>query len=584
MYTTCFSVIKTNVMKFILLFLSLFFLLVSTHSGQSFDEAMDLYNNEQYAEAAELFSGLSDEQSFLFAGKSYLALSEFSLALPFLQSAAQSTQETLRHEAEYSLALTHFGLKNYDKSLQYLYNIAQNSRGTLRADGRNFYGQILDFLTAKQRFDLLYRIESQAIRYDLVNRSRSFLDPAVYRHMVSELVKMTANPSEKSRIERELLTSVTLQPVRFRYPSAPPGTVYNIGVILPTFDEDDPDFTISRNLYFGMLLAADDFNSRNTEKKVNLIFRNSAEHPDTTAAVFKELVFSKGVSAVVGPLFSEPAIRLAELAEEYRIPMLAPLANADDLNRGYNYTFQLNPTLETHGRQMARFAVQQLRLNRIAIFLEQGMAGRVSAMAFQREAERLGANITYFIEDNFAPIGYDLSEYTQLFTRDAALIDSLNITPSQAIYAPFSGQASQTMMNLLLNDLEAMGSNLVIMGTEEWQHFTLTEYQQNFFEVYYSQSFSDIADRSAQNFFRQDYETRFGRMPDRFSKIGFDTGNYLFRNFEIAGNPEYLSRAMRTDTQYNGLIVRIRFDGERMNQYLNINGLSNRAKERLGIE
>jgi ABC-type branched-subunit amino acid transport system substrate-binding protein len=572
-------------MKSIFLLLTYLLLLVNTAAGQSFDNGMDLYNDEQYAEAAKLFSGLSDEQSLLFAGKSYLALSEFSLALPFLESAAQSTQETLRHEAEYSLALTQFGLGNYDKSLQYLYYVAQNSRGSLRNDARNFYGQILDFLTAKQRFDLLYRIESYAIRYDLVNRSRSFLEPGVYRHMVSELIKLTANTSEKSRIERELLTTgTTLQPIRFRYPSAPAGTVYNIGIILPTFEENDPDFTIPRNLYFGMLLAADDFNSRNTGKKVNLIFRNSAEHPDTTAAAFKELAFSKGVSAVVGPLFSEPAIRLAELAEEYRIPMLAPLANADDLNRSYNYTFQLNPTLETHGRQMARFAVQELRLNRIAIFLEEGMAGRASAVAFQREAESLGARITYFIEDNFAPIGYDLSEYTELFTRDAALIDSLNITPSQAIYAPFSGQASRTMMNLLLNDLEAMGSNPVILGSEEWQHFSLTEYQQNFFEVYYSQSFGDISDQSAQNFFRQDYETRFGRTPDMFSKLGFDTGNYLFRNLEIAGNPEYLSRALRTDTQYDGLVIRIRFDGERMNQNLRINGLSNRAKQRLGTE
>lgn len=569
-------------MKCLFILILFLFLLVNTHSAQSFDEAMVLYDNEQYAEAAELFSLFTDYQSQLFAGKSFLALSEFSRALPFFQSAVQSTQQTLRHEAEYSLALTHFGLHNYDKSLQYLYSVVQNNTGSLRTEARNFYGQILDYLTAKQRFDLLYRLDSAAIRYDLVNRSRSFLDPAVYRHMVSELIKMTANATEKSRIERELLTTSPLQTVRFRYPVAPAGTVYNIGVILPTFQEHEPDFTIPRNLYFGMLLAADDFNSRNPDKKVNLIFRNSAEHPDTTAAAFKELVFSKGVSAVVGPLFSEPALRLADLAEEYRVPMLAPLANADDLNRSYNYTFQLNPTLETHGRQMARFAVQELRLNRIAVFLERGMAGRASAVAFQREAERLGAQITYFIEEHFAPIGYDLSEYTELFTRDAALIDSLNLTPSQAIYAPFSGQASQTMMNLLLNDLEAMGNNLVILGSEEWQHHNLTEYQQNFFEVYYSQSFSEIADHSALNFFRQDYETRFGRTPDLFSKIGFDTGNYLFRNLEIAGNPQYLTRALRTDSQYNGLALRIRFDGERMNQHLNILGLSNRAKERLG--
>jgi hypothetical protein len=36
-------------------------------------------------------------------------------------------------------------------------------------------------------------------------------------------------------------------------------------------------------------------------------------------------------------------MRMAELAEEYRVPMFAPLANSDELNLDYNYTYQMNP-------------------------------------------------------------------------------------------------------------------------------------------------------------------------------------------------------------------------------------------------
>ena len=565
--------------SFTLIFLLLFF---SSAFAQSFDDAMDLYNSNQYGEAAQIFSQLDDDRARLFAGKSYLAISEYTTSNKFLYDVLQNAEESLQHEAMYTLALSHFELKNYDRTLRYLYSLAENSRSGLRSDARNFYRQILNYLSAQERFDVLYRLDSPGIRFDLVRSSRSFLDPDIYDIIVAELYKMTADETERNRIENMLMVSPELRPLAFQYPTAPEGTLYNIGVILPEFDEDDPDFTIPRNLYFGMLLAADDFNSRNINQKVKLTFRNSHENPDSTAKALTELAWVKKIDAVIGPLFSEPAERMARLSEEFRVPMLAPLANADDLNQDYNFLFQLNPTLETHGKLMARFAVQDLRLRNIAIILEEDAPGRPSAMAFRREAERLGAKITYFIEENFAATGYDFSEVTEVFTRDEALIDSLNITQSQAIYAPFSGEAATTKMNLLLNDLEAMQNNLVILGSEEWENHRLTDYQQRFFEVYSTQAFRDVTGTPASEFFKEDYEARFGSEPDRFSRIGYDAATFLFHNLETAGNPVYLTRALKSAPQHNGLSVRVYFNGQRINQGLNIRPLSDRAIQRLG--
>jgi ABC-type branched-subunit amino acid transport system substrate-binding protein len=569
------------IMKQILSTLIFILFFYANLTAQTFDDAMDLYNNEQYEEAAELFVQTDDDRAQLFAGKSYLALSEYTEANTYLYRALEIGPESLQHEALFTLALSHFELKNYERSLQYLYKLAESTnRSGLRSDARRFYNQILNYLSASERFEILYRLESPGVRFDLVKSSSNFLDSDTFDIMVSELLKMTTGQSEINRIENDLLAGTELRPLRNQYPTAPEGTIYNLGVILPEFDEEDPDFTIPRNLYFGMLVAADDFNSRNINQKVKLTFRNSHEDPDSTAKALTELAWVKKVDAVIGPLFSEPASRMAELSEEYRVPMLAPLANADDLNRDYNYLFQLNPTFETHGRVMARHAVQNLRLNNIAIFLEEGEISRSSALAFRREAERLGANITYFIEEDFEARGYDLSEAIEVFTRDAALIDSLNITRSQAIYAPFTGQASTTMMNLLLTELEAMQSNPVILGSEEWEHYSLTDYQQRFFEIYYSQPFHETTNTAASDFFEEDYESRFGSSPDLFSRVGYDAATFLFQNLETAGNPLYLSRAMRTAPVHNGLAVRIHFNGQRINQSPFIRPLSDRARER----
>ena len=556
-------------------------LLVSGISAQSFNDGMDLYNNEQYQEAAELFSQIGDQRSQLFAGKSHLALSHYPMANIYLNRALNGGMESVRHEALYTLALSHFEIKNFDRSLTYLHELIESRNQTgLRNDARRFYSQILDYLTTGQRFELLHRLDIPAIRFDLVIRSRTYLDNDTFQILANELLKITEDPEMISRIESELRITTTRRSTA-AFPTAPIGTVYNVGVILPEFDETDPDFTISRNLYFGMLLAADDFNSRSIDQKVRLHFRNSAEDPDITARAFTELIWSNYVDAVIGPLFSEPATRMARLSEDNRIPMLAPLANSDQLNRDYNYTFQLNPTFETHGKEMARFAVQELRLNSLAIITEPDSPGRASALAFRHEAERLGANITYYIEEDFAASGYDFTGVTEVFTPDEVLIDSLGYKRSQAIYAPFTGQASTTMMNLMLNALESMRSELVILGNEELEFSELTPFQQSFFEIYYTQSFNDDLDLSALSFFEEDYETRFGIIPDRFSRLGYDTATYLFESLERAGNPEYLERALRTSPIHDGLAIRIQFSGNRINQHLYIRPHSDRAKSKL---
>lgn len=559
-------------------------LLLTSHIyAQSFNDGLNLYNSDQFTEAAELFSLLEDQRSQLFAGKSYIALSQYPKANAYLNNALAGDIESVRQEALYSLALSHFELKNFDRSLNFLYELIKGSSQTgLRSDARRFYTQILDFLSTAQRFELVHKLDSPDIRFDLFIRSRPYVDSDTFQILSNELLKVTEDPDMIRRIESELRITSGIQRMIETYPTAPIGTVYNVGVILPEFDENDPDFTIPRNLYFGMLLAANDFNSRNIDQKVKLHFRNSVENPDSTARAFTELVWSNYVDAVIGPLFSEPATRMARLSEDYRIPMLAPLANSDQLNRDYNYTFQLNPTLETHGRDMARFAVQDLGLNTIAIITETGSAGRTSALAFRHEAERLGAHISYYIEEDFASSGYDFTDVTQVFTPNEVLIDSLNYTRSQAIFAPFTGQASTTMMNLMLNALESMRSEQVILGSEEWEFAELTPFQQRFFEIYYSQPYDLSRDDSALTFFEEDYESRFGSVPDRFSKLGYDTATYLFDSLERAGNPVYLERALKTSPPHDGFSMRIHFNGNRINQHLYIKPLSDKAKSRFG--
>ncbi|TVQ66763.1 MAG: amino acid ABC transporter substrate-binding protein [Balneolaceae bacterium] len=555
----------------------------ATLFSQSFDEALGHFRAERYTEAATLFSQLEDERSSLFAGKSYLSLFEYTLANSYLYRAYQTADDSrIREEAAYSLGQSHFHLKNFDKSLEYLHQLIESDNRTgLRNDARRLYFQILDYLSRSQRFDTLFRLQNPSVRYDLTLRSRSFLDSDSFQLLVDELIKMTSDEREKMRLKNELSRSQSSRSVISSFPIAPIGTVYHVGVILPEFDENDPEFSISRNLYFGMLLAAEDLNSRNIDQKVKLSFRNSAENTDTTARAFIDLVAAHKADAIIGPLFSEPASRLASLSEEFQIPMIAPLANSDQLNRDYNYTFQINPTFEMHGRAMARFAVQELRLDTLAIITEKDSPSRLAALGFRHEAEKLGAHISYYIDEDFASTGYDLTDVMEVFTTDQTLTDSLRIVSSKAVYAPFTGQASTTLMNLMLNDLEARGNNPVILGGADWESAELTPFQERYFQIYYTSTGVPTAYRPSEEFFIEDYRSRFGLEPDYFSRIGYDTATYLFNSLERAGNPVYLTRALRTGSIYHGFGTSIHFNEGRINQRLHIHPLSESAKNRL---
>lgn len=566
-------------------------LLQATVTAQSFEEALELYQQEQYEEALEVLKELSedgdDDRIPLYTGKTYQALGDYLRAGHHLRLAAQSDQGNVSNEAYFTLALNEFRVKNFGRTLEILDMLRSRRDATgIRAQALRFYNEILRYLTDNQRFELFWQIDDPGIRYDLVRSAIGRSDYSMVRAMMNELEKVSeiiGDTEEINTIREAVGTRDTYAHSPFQQYPAPEGMVYHIGVALPSFDTDDPQFEVSRNLYFGITLAAESFNERNPDKKLFLRFRDTHAEPDSVEQIMHEFVWNERVDAILGPLFSETAIKMSAMAENYEIPMLTPLANSDEINLGHNYTFQINPTFANHGEEMARFAVNELNLDTLAIITERNSMGEASALAFRHEAERLGAHIAHNINEDFSAFGYDLSEVTEIFTTDEILADSLGYVPIKGVYAPFTGQAASTLINLLMTDLEAMRSDVVVMGSEEWRDARYTNAQQNNFAIYYTQNYSSIADEETVGYFREDYSTRFGAEPDYFSKVGYDAGTYLFQTLDQVGNPKRLKSALRESPEFSGLSMRIHFNNSQINRLVNVEPLTNMAREFMGV-
>ena len=544
--------------------------------AQSFDEGLSQYEQGNYKNAVSIFSEIESPKARLFTGKAYFGLGQYLTAKSYLSQVSQNSADDLYLEAQYTLALTDFQLGNFGDALNRLYPMKQQKVKTkVVTDGIQLYEDIMGYLTLNQRKKAFQQANSAQIKYDLVASTFGNVPYPVAKTLYAQLVKSKIDTSSAAMRELKDTISDSLNyAVEMAYNNklrAPDGITYNIGAALPSYESDAPEFKVSQGLYFGYVLAAEQFNQQHTNKKAFIRYQNTGAKMDSAGYAMTDLAWNYSADAVLGPLFSEPARKMADLSEQYQIPMIAPLANSDTLNIDNPYVYQANPTFTSHGRRMAEYAVQELRMDTLAVLTERNSLGANSAYAFRDRAEKLGAKVSHFFVDDLASQGYEITDYTKYFTTDSAKIDSLgNYHYLDAVYAPFTGQAASTLAELLLVDLKAMGSNLTVLGSQEWGNFEIPETQQGDRNIYFSESF--YIDRKSQRVeqFEKQFKRRFEMEPNRFAMIGYDAASYLLETLNRVENPALLKDALKGQPMYEGIISNINFEGTHINQEVKI--------------
>jgi ABC-type branched-subunit amino acid transport system substrate-binding protein len=543
--------------------------------AQSFEKGVNLYQQGQYSEAANIFDSLNSDKARLFSGKSYFGMGKYLAAKSYLSQLNEQDTQELYLDAQYTLALADFQLGLYGNALNRLYKMKQRKSQTqIVMDGTQLYNDILDYLTLNQRKNAFQQANNPEIKYDLVSAAFGEVPypiaQTLYTQLVNTKIDTASSPMQKLANMITDSTSYAVERVYNNKLQTPEGITYNIGAALPTYKNNAPEFEVSQGLYFGYVLAAEQFNQQHPDKKAFIRHQNTGAKMDSAGYAMTNFAWNYNADAVLGPLFSEPARRMADLAEQYQIPLIAPLANSDTLNVDNPYVYQANPTFTSHGRKMAEYAVQNLQMDTLAVLTEKSSLGEASAYAFRNRAEKLGAKVTYFFVENLQSQGFDLTEYTKYFTTDSAKIDSMGYHQLDAVYAPFTGQAAPTLAELLLVDLKGMNSNLTVLGSQQWGNLQLPELKTTDRDIYFSESYyiDQKSQRVAQ--FKKQFKRRFDMEANRFAMIGYDAASYLLETLDRVGNPALLKDALKRQPMYQGLISNINFDGTHINQEVKI--------------
>ncbi|NGP76455.1 ABC transporter substrate-binding protein [Balneolaceae bacterium YR4-1] len=567
--------------SFIAICLSLLTFVSVEVKAQSFEGGLSLYEEAQYTKAVVIFNRLNSPEAKLFSGKSYFSMGKYVRAKDYLNSVPQNAPKDIYLEALYTSSLSDFQLGHFDQALTKLLQFENEQVKTqLVTDALQLYDEILNFLTLNQRKDVYQSVTSKRLKFDLVKTALGKVNYSTARLLINEYKETVAEDSLSSEVQ-ELQSMVSdslnyaMQIAFGRQLEAPEGITYNIGAALPEYDTGDREFDISQGLYFGYLLAAEEYNQHHNDKKAFIRYKNTGAETDSSEYVMTDFAWNYNVDAVLGPLFSEPAGEMSRLAEMYQIPMLAPLANSDTLNVDNPYLFQANPTFASHGKKMARFAVNRLNMDTLAVLAERNSLGEASAFAFREEAEKNGGKVVHFFVEDLESEGYEVAEYTKYLTADSLKIDSLgNYHNVDAVYAPFTGQAAPTLIDLLLIDLEATDSPVTVLGSQEWGATPIPEDRLGDRRIYFSESYYINSKSDKVDQFRQNFSGRFGIEANRFAMIGYDAATYLLQTLDRVKNPDLLKNALSRQPLYEGLISNIRFDGTHVNQEVKIFRLS----------
>ncbi|WP_440998910.1 ABC transporter substrate-binding protein [Fodinibius sp. SL11] len=544
--------------------------------AQSIDSGIEYYQQGDFKKAIQVFNNIETPRSRLFSGKSYYSLGQYLTAKTYLNQVSKEAGNEIYIEAEYTMALVNFQLGLYGDALNQLYELQKQPVKTRTVtSGQQLYNEILGYLTLNQRKSAFQQAKTPEIKFDLVKAAIGSVPLEDARTLYSQLIqsKIDTASTAMRKLSETIADSVNYATQR-RYGnpvSAPKGIVYNIGAALPSHTDSGSEFQVARGLHFGYVLAAEEFNKQHSGKKAFVRHQNTAANMDSAGHAMTNLAWNYHADVVLGPLFSDPARTMADLAEQYQIPLIAPLANSDTLNVDNPYVYQANPTFTSHGRKMAEYAVREMGMDTLAVLAEKNSLGEASAFAFRDRAEKLGAKVTHFFVDDLESKGYDLTHYTKFFTTDSAKIDSLaNYHYIDGIYAPFTGQPASTLAELLLVDLEAKGSNIPVLGSQEWGNFNIPEIQLENQPIYFSESYyiDQKSDRVGQ--FKKTFKQRFNSEPSRFAMIGYDVASYVLKTLERVENPAYLKNALKTQPMYQGIISNINFKGQHINQEVKI--------------
>ncbi len=275
-------------------------------------------------------------------------------------------------------------------------------------------------------------------------------------------------------------------------------------------------FGVSTNK--GIKLAFDEINNTGgiNGKKIKLITLDDQGKPEEAAQVVTRLITQDKVVAVIGEVASGRSLAAAPIAQQYKVPMISPSSTNPKVTQVGDYIFRVCFLDPFQGTVMARFAIENLKVKKLAVLRDVKSDYSVGlADFFVQKAKELGAEIV-------ADVSYAAGD-----NNFKAQLTKIKTANPEAIFVP----GYYTEVGLIAKQVKELGLNAVLLGGDGWDSSKLSEIggtavDGNYFSNHYS---SDDKATEVVDFVTKFKSKYSGETPDGLAALGYDAANILVK-------------------------------------------------------
>jgi len=191
-----------------------------------------------------------------------------------------------------------------------------------------------------------------------------------------------------------------------------------------------PGSELGVNVRNGVRIAIKEINQQGgiKGKKIVLLVEDNKQDPALAQKLILKLIQQK-VKAIIGPITSNIALKIVPLANKHQVILLSPTVSTPLLAEKDDYFFRLESPSTEEARQLAQFARNFLKLNKVGILWDaQNQAYTYPYQkTFVQEFTQLGGKIAFNLsyKDNYQHISStSLSHFSSLTPKDGLLFIS----------------------------------------------------------------------------------------------------------------------------------------------------------------
>jgi branched-chain amino acid transport system substrate-binding protein len=339
------------------------------------------------------------------------------------------------------------------------------------------------------------------------------------------------------------------------------GDTVKIGMASPL---TGPQSHIGQDIKNGTLLGVEDLNAQGLEiggkkMKFELIAEDDEANPAKATTVAQKLVDAK-VVAVVGHFNSGATIPASKIYADAGIPQISPgSTNPRYTQQGYATTFRVVANDDQQGPAGATYAINTLKVKKVAIVDDSTSYGQGLATAFEKAVKAAGVEVLAH------------EHTTDKDTDFAAILTNIKSKNPELVF--FGG--IDTQGGPMAKQMKALGINAKLMGGDGIQTPKLVELAGDAADGVIASIPGLPKDKMpGGKAFLDKFKKRFNADVELFAPMGYDAVFVLAEAMKRANSTESAKiLAELKKTNYNGVIGPIQFDdkGDLKNGPITIN-------------